>query len=184
MRARPPGSIRHSDVLLRSLLNDQLDLLSDVHRLAAAFTGWGLDEILNLTRTERRRLVELVRTILAAGEFRDETGPSLDLPSALHHRGRSRRIIRAPVEDPFASVDADVPATDAFATESGSHREANVHHETFRLPNRRRTVDCNRLQRNASLIACGSEATADTHESGLNTSTRASSKKSGRKSEC
>jgi hypothetical protein len=43
-------------------------------------------------------------------------------------------IKHVPVEDPFASVDADVPATDASATESWSHREANVHHETFRLP--------------------------------------------------
>jgi hypothetical protein len=45
--------------LLRSLLNDQLHLLSDIHRLAAAYT-WSANEILNLTRTERRRLVELV----------------------------------------------------------------------------------------------------------------------------
>jgi hypothetical protein len=45
--------------LLRSLLNEQLRLMSEVHRLAAAYS-WSPDEILSLTRTERRQLVELV----------------------------------------------------------------------------------------------------------------------------
>jgi hypothetical protein len=45
--------------LLRSLLNEQLHLFSDIHRIAAAY-GWSAEEILSLTRTERRRLVDLV----------------------------------------------------------------------------------------------------------------------------
>jgi len=45
--------------LLRSLLNEQLHLFVDIHRLAAAY-GWSAKEILSLTRTERRQLVELV----------------------------------------------------------------------------------------------------------------------------
>lgn len=44
--------------LLRSLLNEQGRLIGETHRLAAAY-GWSLDEILSLTRTERRRMVEL-----------------------------------------------------------------------------------------------------------------------------
>jgi hypothetical protein len=45
--------------LLRSLLNEQGRRIHEIHRLAAAY-GWSLDEILSLTRTERRKLVELV----------------------------------------------------------------------------------------------------------------------------
>jgi hypothetical protein len=45
--------------LLRSLLNEQGRRIFEIHRLAAAY-GWSLDEILSLTRTERRRLVEQV----------------------------------------------------------------------------------------------------------------------------
>ncbi len=45
--------------LLRSLLNEQGRRILEIHRLAAAY-GWSLDEILSLTRTERRKMVELV----------------------------------------------------------------------------------------------------------------------------
>jgi hypothetical protein len=45
--------------LLRSLLNEEGRRIHEIHRLAAAY-GWSLDEILSLTRSERRKLVELV----------------------------------------------------------------------------------------------------------------------------
>jgi hypothetical protein len=45
--------------LLRSLLNEQNRLTSEIHRIAAAY-GWSFEEILSLGRTERRRLVGLI----------------------------------------------------------------------------------------------------------------------------
>ena len=45
--------------LLRSLLNEQSRQAFEIHRLAAAY-HWSLDEVLSLTRHERRRLVEMV----------------------------------------------------------------------------------------------------------------------------
>jgi hypothetical protein len=45
--------------LLGSLVQDQTRLAFEIHRIAAAY-GWCLNEILSLTRTERRRMVELI----------------------------------------------------------------------------------------------------------------------------
>ena len=53
----------HFDIqsyLLRALLNEHRRLIADVHRLAAAFT-WGFQDILSLSRSERRALVDLVQ---------------------------------------------------------------------------------------------------------------------------
>jgi hypothetical protein len=47
--------------LLRSLLNEQSRLSSEIHRIAAAY-GWSFEEILSLSRTERRRLVGLIES--------------------------------------------------------------------------------------------------------------------------
>lgn len=52
--------------LLRSLLNEQSRRISETHRLAAAY-GWSLDEILSLTRTERRKMVELAENEISRG---------------------------------------------------------------------------------------------------------------------
>jgi hypothetical protein len=52
--------------LLRSLLNEQGRRISETHRLAAAY-GWSLDEILSLTRTERRKMVELAENEISRG---------------------------------------------------------------------------------------------------------------------
>jgi hypothetical protein len=47
--------------LLRRLLNDKARLPSEVHTLAMAY-GWGHDDILGLTRAERRRYLVLIET--------------------------------------------------------------------------------------------------------------------------
>lgn len=54
----------HFDIqtyFLSSLLNEKSRLASEIHRLALSY-GWSLSDVLSLTRTERRRLVELVDT--------------------------------------------------------------------------------------------------------------------------
>jgi hypothetical protein len=45
--------------LLGALLGERRRLLTEVHRIAVAY-GWSFEEILLLTRTERRQLVELI----------------------------------------------------------------------------------------------------------------------------
>lgn len=45
--------------LLRSLLNERPRLATDIHCLAREY-GWSLNEILSLTRSERRRMVQLI----------------------------------------------------------------------------------------------------------------------------
>jgi hypothetical protein len=47
--------------LLRRLLSDKERLPSEVHTLAMAY-GWGHDDILSLTRSERRRYLALIET--------------------------------------------------------------------------------------------------------------------------
>jgi hypothetical protein len=44
--------------LLRSLLQEQLRLVHEIHRLASSY-GWSLDEILDLPRSQRRQLARL-----------------------------------------------------------------------------------------------------------------------------
>jgi len=45
--------------LLSSLLQEKTRLFSEIHRLAKAY-GWGLNDVLSLSRIERRRLVEFI----------------------------------------------------------------------------------------------------------------------------
>jgi hypothetical protein len=45
--------------LLGALMGEQHKLMTEIHRLAVAY-GWSLDQILSLTRTERRLFVELI----------------------------------------------------------------------------------------------------------------------------
>lgn len=55
--------------LLKKLLNDKERLPGEVHTLALAY-GWGHDEILSLTRSERRRYIGLIEA-----SFREGRGP-------------------------------------------------------------------------------------------------------------
>jgi hypothetical protein len=45
--------------LLGALLGERNRLIKEIHRVATAY-GWCLDDILSLTRSERRQLVELI----------------------------------------------------------------------------------------------------------------------------
>jgi hypothetical protein len=51
--------------LLRALAYEKQFLIHEVHRIALAY-GWGYDEILSLTREDRRGFVRLIETDFAA----------------------------------------------------------------------------------------------------------------------
>lgn len=59
--------------LLRRLLSDQERLPSEVHTLALAY-GWGHDDILSLTRAERRRYLKLIETSARTSWARQGSG--------------------------------------------------------------------------------------------------------------
>jgi len=51
--------------LLGALVSERRRLLSDINCIAGAYS-WSLDEILSLTRSDRRQLVELIENEYAA----------------------------------------------------------------------------------------------------------------------
>ncbi|MBK9124077.1 MAG: hypothetical protein IPM16_13310 [Chloroflexi bacterium] len=65
------GAVQHirfdiGQYLLKRLIDDQKRLPNEVHALAVAY-HWGLDEILSLSRTERRRYLALIERSAGSG---------------------------------------------------------------------------------------------------------------------
>lgn len=72
------GATQHMDFdmgsyLLRRLLGDKQRLPSEVHTLALAY-GWGHQDILSLTRTERKSYLALIEASLGQSRTRTTVG--------------------------------------------------------------------------------------------------------------
>ena len=61
----PHGQFDIQTYLLGAILSERRSLLSDINCIARAYS-WSLDEILSLTRSDRRHLVELIENLSVA----------------------------------------------------------------------------------------------------------------------